>query len=118
MSTPHITVYGIPNCTSVKKGREWFTQHGVDYVFHDIKKQGITAQVIKHWLKSQSRDVLVNRKGTTWRQLDAVTQASVVDDASACALMEQFPSVIKRPVVVKGDQVVVGVNPTAWSDVI
>jgi arsenate reductase len=118
MSKTTITVYGIPNCDSVKKARVWLTDHGVDYVFHDFKKQGVPPEAVDQWLKHVSWDVLVNRKGTTWRKLDAALQASVVDSASARALMLEHASVIKRPVVVKGQAVIVGVNPDAWARVV
>ena len=115
MSTP--TIYGIPNCDSVKKARVWFTDHGIEHVFHDFKKQGVPAEAVDTWLQAVGWEVLVNRKGTTWRKLDADTQASVVDAASARALMLAQASVIKRPVVVKGSQVIVGVNPDEWTRV-
>ena len=118
MSKTTITVYGIPNCDSVKKARVWLTDHGVDYVFHDFKKQGVPAEAIDTWLQAVDWEVLVNRKGTTWRKLDADTQARVVDAASARALMLEHTSVIKRPVVVKGKTVIVGVNPEAWANVL
>jgi len=118
MSKATITVYGIPNCDSVKKARVWLTDHGVDYVFHDFKKQGLSPETLDLWLKQVSWDVLVNRKGTTWRKLDAAQQASVVDNASARAVMLEHLSVIKRPVVVQGHTVIVGVNPEAWARVV
>ncbi len=118
MSKTTITVYGIPNCDSVKKARVWLTDHGVDYVFHDFKKQGLPPEAVDLWLKHVSWDVLVNRKGTTWRKLDPALQASVVDNASAKALMLAHASVVKRPVVVKGSAVIVGVNLEAWARVI
>ena len=115
MSTP--TIYGIPNCDSVKKARVWFTDHGIEHVFHDFKKQGVPVEAVDAWLQAVGWEVLVNRKGTTWRKLDADTQASVVDAASARALILAQASVIKRPVVVKGSQVIVGVNPDEWTRV-
>ncbi len=118
MSKATITVYGIPNCDSVKKARVWLTDHDVDYAFHDFKKQGVPPEAVDLWLKHVSWDVLVNRKGTTWRKLDPALQASIVDKASARALMLAHASVIKRPVVVKGQTVIVGVNPEAWLDVV
>ena len=117
MSKTTITVYGIPTCDSVKKARVWLTDHGVDYVFHDFKKQGVQQETVDLWLKHVSWDVLVNRKGTTWRKLDPALQAGVVDNASARALMLEHTSVIKRPIVVKGQNVIVGVNPEAWAGV-
>jgi Spx/MgsR family transcriptional regulator len=105
-SRPLITLFGIPNCDTVKKARTWLTDHGQDFVFHDFKKLGVPADQLPHWLAAVSWEKLVNRKGTTWRQLDAATQAAVQDDASASALMLAHPSVIKRPVVVWADGVV------------
>ena len=118
MRKTSITVYGIPNCDSVKKARVWLTDHGVDYVFHDFKKQGVPPEAVDLWLKHVNWDVLVNRKGTTWRKLEPALQASVVGNSSARALMLEYASVIKRPIVVKDQSVVVGVNPEAWNRVI
>ena len=111
------TVYGIPNCDSVKKARAWMDAHGVAYTFHDFKKQGVPPEALDHWLASAGWETLLNRKGTTWRQLTPEQQASVVDAPSARALMLQQASVIKRPVLVAGSTVLVGVNPELWSRV-
>ncbi|OIN93306.1 MAG: arsenate reductase [Comamonadaceae bacterium CG1_02_60_18] len=99
-----VTLYGIPNCETVKEARTWLTDHGVNYTFHDFKKQGVPADQLPRWLAAVGWQTLVNRKGTTWRKLDEANRASVVDDASATALMLAQPSVIKRPVVVWGNQ--------------
>ena len=74
-----ITVYGIPNCDTVKKSRAWFAEQGLDIQFHDFKKQGVPADLLPGWLKAVGWQKLVNRQGTTWRKLDAATQASVQD---------------------------------------
>ena len=103
LPSPSVTVYGIPNCDTVKKARTWLTDQGVDYQFHDFKKQGVPADLLPGWLAAIGRETLVNRKGTTWRKLDEATRLAVVDDASATSLMLANPSVIKRPVVVWGD---------------
>jgi len=94
-----ITVYGIPNCDTVKKARTWLAEQGLEVAFHDFKKQGVPAAELPAWLKAFGRDRLVNRAGNTWRKLDDATKAGVTDDASATALMLAEPSVIKRPVV-------------------
>ena len=113
---PTITVFGIPNCDTVKKARTWLTEHGQDFVFYDFKKLGVPADQLPQWLAAVSWEKLVNRKGTTWRQLDAATQAAVQDDASASALMLAHPSVIKRPVVVWRDGgVSVGFDSASFS---
>ena len=94
-----ITLYGIPNCDTVKKARVWLTSHELPHVFHDFKKQGVPAEQLALWAQSLGWEKLLNRKGTTWRKLDAAVQAAVTDTASAQALMLAQPSVIKRPVV-------------------
>jgi Spx/MgsR family transcriptional regulator len=118
MASNFITIYGIPNCSSVKKAREWMTTHQVAHDFHDFKKQGLSPEHLSLWLSQVDWTVLLNRKGTTWRGLDAATQAKAQDAASAQQLMLDWPSLVKRPVVVKGQRVVVGVNPQAWLSVI
>ena len=103
MNTSTLTLYGIPNCDTVKKARNWLTEHGVTYEFHDFKKQGVPTDLLPEWLAIAGWQTLVNRSGTTWRKLDEATRLAVVDDVSAIALMLAKPSVIKRPVVVWGD---------------
>lgn len=109
-----ITVYGIPNCDTVKKARAWLADQGVAHVFHDFKKQGVPEAELDHWLTSVGWDRLLNRQGTTWRKLDAATQARVTDAASAKALMLAQPSVIKRPVVQWAKVVTVGFKAEDW----
>ena len=94
-----LVVYGIPNCNTVKKARTWLDEQGQAYVFHDYKKQGVPADRLDAWIKQVGWEVLVNRQGTTWRQLDDATKAGVVDAASARTLMLDKASVIKRPVM-------------------
>jgi arsenate reductase len=109
------TVYGIANCDTVRKARAWLQAQGVAYVWHDFKKQGVPAVLLAQWLQQLGRDALINRKGTTWRQLDAAVQAGVTDEASAAALMLAQPSVIKRPLVDWGQgRVTLGFDPQQW----
>lgn len=110
-----ITLYGIPNCDTVKKARAWLSGQGVEHRFHDFKKQGVPQAELDRWLAVAGWDRLVNRKGTTWRGLDEATRAAVVDGASARAVLLQNPSLIKRPVVAWTDgSVSVGFDPEAW----
>jgi len=102
-TTGVITVYGIPNCDTVKKSRTWLTEQGVDFAFHDFKKQGVPTDLLPGWIQAVGLDKLLNRKGPTWRKLDAALQASVVDSASATAVILANASVIKRPLVVWAD---------------
>jgi Spx/MgsR family transcriptional regulator len=112
-----IQLYGIPNCDSVKKARDWLTAQGVDYVFHDFKKQGVPADLLPAWLKAVGRDTLINRKGPTWRNLGPEVHATVVDDATAMAVMLANSSVIKRPVIAWADgKVTVGFKPELFAE--
>lgn len=109
-----ITLYGIPNCDTVKKARAWLDGRGVAYTFHDFKKAGVPADHLAAWSKAVGWEKLVNRQGTTWRKLEPAQQAAVHDDASARRLMAATPSVIKRPVVEWPGEVTVGFDAKAW----
>ncbi|GAA6140434.1 ArsC family reductase [Hydrogenophaga sp. 5NK40-0174] len=111
-----ITVYGIPNCDTVKKARTWLTRQGVDHQFHDFKKSDLTPEVLNGWIKALGWEALLNKRGTTWRKLDATEQASVTDAASAQALMLANLSLIKRPVVQWSDGITVGFSEAQWTD--
>ena len=115
MSAP-LVVYGIPNCDTVKKARAWLAAQGLEARFHDFKKQGVPPAQLDRWVAAVGWEKLLNRQGTTWRRLDAATQAGVQDAASAVALLMQQPSAIKRPVVEWADgAITVGFAPDAWS---
>ena len=107
-----ITLYGIPNCDTVKKARAFLTERGVEFEFIDFRKHGVPADALDDWLAVLGWERLLNRKGNTWRALDEGSRASVVDAASASALMHTSPSLIKRPVVVWADGgITVGFDP-------
>jgi Spx/MgsR family transcriptional regulator len=112
-----ITVYGIPNCDTVKKARAFLAERGLAHAFHDYKKQGVPQEALTRWVAEVGWERLLNRQGTTWRKLPAERQSGVHDAASAIALMTEQPSVIRRPVLVGDDQLLVGFNPDQWSDV-
>lgn len=108
------TLYGIPNCDTVKKARAWLAGRGVDVAFHDYRKQGVPEAELRGWVQALGWEPLLNRKGTTWRKLDAAQQAAVTDARSAVALMLQQPSVIRRPVLVRGETLRVGFDADEW----
>jgi Spx/MgsR family transcriptional regulator len=110
-----IDVYGIPNCDTVKKARAWLDTNGVAYSFHDFRKEGVPPAHLEDWLAACGWEKVLNRKGTMWRKLDAATQASVQDAASAKAVMISQPSTIKRPVVEWGAEITVGFDEQAWA---
>lgn len=110
------TLYGIPNCDTVKRARSWLDTQGVAYRFHDFKKEGVPEAELDRWLATVGWETLVNRRGTTWRRLDDDTRAAVVDTASARRVLMANPSLIKRPVVEwngKND-VTTGFDPDGW----
>jgi arsenate reductase (glutaredoxin) len=112
-----VTLYGIPNCDTVKKARTWLDQNGVAYTFHDFKKAGLNQAHVGGWLKQVGWDVLVNRKGTTWRALSDDRKATVNDAASAAALMLESPSVIKRPVLDFNGSMHVGFSTASYEQI-
>ncbi|MEN3290767.1 MAG: hypothetical protein V7642_20 [Burkholderiales bacterium] len=112
-----ITLYGIPNCDTVKKARTWLDTNGVAYTFHDFKKAGINRDLVNGWLKQLAWDVLVNRKGTTWRALPDERKAAITDAKSATELMLESPSIIKRPVLASGSGTHVGFSDELYQQI-
>jgi arsenate reductase len=107
-------LFGISNCDTVKKARVWLAENGINMPFHDFKKQGISEERLLYWLKQLDWEQLVNRRGTTWRQLPDDTKAAVCDEASAIRLMLEKPSVIKRPVLEMDGKIVLGFDETIY----
>ncbi|HTC01442.1 MAG TPA: ArsC family reductase [Ferruginibacter sp.] len=107
-----MTVYGIPNCDTVKKSLDWLKKNKIDYEFHDYKKSGITKAKLEAWSKKVGWEVLVNKKGTTWRKLTREDQEKVTTQSAAIKVMMENNSIIKRPVVEAGEKLLVGFNET------
>ena len=100
-----MTVYGIKNCNTVKSALDWLKKHKIEFEFHDYKAKGITDAKLKEWSKQVGWESLVNKRGTTWRQLDEKAQAKVTSESAAIALMKEKTSVIKRPLIEKNGKV-------------
>jgi arsenate reductase len=113
------TLYGIPNCDTVKKARAWLDGNGIAYRFHDFKKAGVPPEALERWLATLGWSTVINRQGTTWRKLEQATKAAVSDAASAKALALAHPSVIKRPIVewdaAHGGGITAGFDAAAWA---
>lgn len=103
----NITLYGIRNCDTVKKARKWLDSHTVAYGFHDLREDGLTAAMLSHWIDRLGWETLLNRRSTTWRQLDEADRADL-DAARAQSLMLAHPTLIKRPVLVWQDDCLAG----------
>jgi arsenate reductase (glutaredoxin) len=102
-----VTVYGIPNCDSVKKARSWLADRGDDFTFHDFRKDGLSADMVARWLAHVPMEKLLNKRGTSWRKLSDADKANE-DEAHLLALMVENPTLIKRPVIEAGDKITVG----------
>ena len=102
-----VRVYGIPNCDTMKKARRWLADHGVEYEFHDYKKEGVDEAHLRGWVSQVGWETLLNRRGMMWRKLDDGVKAGI-DEASAIQVMLETPSIIKRPVLEQGKQLQVG----------
>lgn len=93
-----VTIYGIKNCSTMKKAFDWLDQNQVAYAFHDYKKAGIDVDTLSRWCARVGSQALVNTRGTTWRKLDPALQ-TIASDSDAISLMIKHTSVIRRPVV-------------------
>lgn len=94
-----ITLFGIPNCDTVKKARTWLAQQAIPFEFHNFKKDGLTAEQVEIWLKKIDFTILINHKGTSWRALTEEQKSSADNPANAMKLILENPSLIKRPVL-------------------
>ena len=108
-----ITLYGIPNCDTVKKARAWLDAQGIGYAFHDYKKQGADPAKLKEWVAAKGWETVLNRRGTTFRALPEADKQGI-DAEKAIVLMLASPSMIKRPVLDLGNRLVVGFKPEVY----
>ena len=110
-----IHFYGIPNCDTVKKARKWLDARGVAYQFHDYKKEGADTGKLAAWVSDAGWETVLNRRGTTFRQLSDADKADI-DAAKAVRIMAEHTSTIKRPVVEYPGGLLVGFNESEWTD--
>jgi len=111
-------LYGIPNCSTVKKARDWLSQQDIEVDFHDFKKQGLDAKTAQCWLQQAEWTRLVNRSGMTWRKLPEQRKQVVQDAPSALALMLEMNSVIKRPLLEQDGKLLhVGFDEASYSTI-
>ena len=112
-----IDLYGIPNCDTVKKARKWLDTKGIEYAFHDYKKEGADPAKLAKWIVAHGVEIVLNRRGTTFRKLSDAEKADI-DAAKAVILLEQYPSMIKRPVVEHAGGILVGFKESDWEAVL
>jgi arsenate reductase (glutaredoxin) len=106
-------MYAIPNCETVKKARSWLESRGLAYEFHDYKKLGIDAATLKRWCKEFGYEQVLNQRGTTWRKLDESVRTSMTE-AKALKLMQEQPSIIKRPIIDTGARLLLGFDEATY----
>tara|TARA_B110000503_G_C7081593_1_gene385407 strand:+ start:797 stop:1180 length:384 start_codon:yes stop_codon:yes gene_type:complete len=99
-----LRVFGISNCDTVKKAINWLKEEGLKYEFHDFKKQGVPLELLDLWLDVLGYAKILNTKGTTWRKLDTSLRESITNTSSAKALILNYPSILKRPIILWPDQ--------------
>lgn len=108
-------MYGIRNCDTVKKARAWLEERGIPYTFHDFRKDGLNPVWLREWVDEFGWETLVNRKGTTWRKLPEETRENM-DETIALVVMEENPSIIKRPLLDLGTRHIVGFSPDTYRE--
>lgn len=108
------TIYGIPNCDTVKKARTWLDAHGVKYRFHDFKKEGLDKTQLKDWVDQAGLNVVLNKAGTTYRALPDAEKEGLTE-AQARKLMVENPSLVKRPVLEKDGRLFIGFKPDEYA---
>jgi Spx/MgsR family transcriptional regulator len=102
-----LKLFGIPNCDQVKKSQKWLKDHGIEFEFHDYKKQGVTKKLLNDWCKIVDWEILLNKRSRTWKELNAKDQSNLTQ-AKAITLMQQHPTLIKRPVIQSSKNIQVG----------
>ncbi|MEE8059903.1 MAG: ArsC family reductase [Pseudomonadales bacterium] len=104
------TLYGIKNCDTVKKARKWLDSKSIDYRFHDFREDGINKNQLTGWIKTLGWETIINKRSTTWKQLDIKTRDSInsMDQALAISVIMEHPTLIKRPVLETGQDCLIG----------
>ncbi|MPW35216.1 ArsC family reductase [Vibrio sp. B1Z05] len=102
-----VIMYGIPNCDTIKKAKKWLQEHQIEFTFHDYRKQGITSDMVSEFCDHLGWELVLNKRGTTYRQLDDEQKQSLNHD-SAITLLVEHPAMIKRPIIRVGEQLHIG----------
>ncbi len=110
-----LTLYGIPNCDTIKKARRWLESKGIEYRFHDYRKDGLEKSMLEAWTKELGWEALLNRRGTTWRKIPEEAK-SAINAERAISLMLEQPAMIKRPLLDTGNQMLLGFSEQEYSD--
>lgn len=107
-------IYGIKNCNTVKKALDWLNENKIAYEFHDFKKEGVAESKLKEWSSELGWEPLLNKRGTTWKQLDPEVQKTITSEQAAFKLMQEKTSIIKRPVLETNKGVLLGFDEETY----
>ncbi len=111
-------LYGIKNCNTVKAAMDWLKKNNIIFEFHDFKSKGITSEKLSVWSKQVGWEALLNKRGTTWRQLDEKVQSKITNETAAIKLMMEKTSVIKRPVIEQKEKIItLGFDESAYKKI-
>lgn len=114
--TNSVTMYGIANCDTIKKAKKWLNERELTFQFHDYRKQELDPALLRSWVDELGWEALINKRGTTWRQLSDSVRNSV-DKESAIVIMLENPAIIKRPLLVKGDERHLGFSDASYNTI-
>ncbi|GKX58466.1 arsenate reductase [Leminorella grimontii] len=107
-------MYGIKNCDTIKKARRWLEERGVEYRFHDYRADGLDDALLQRFIDALGWEAMLNTRGTTWRKLSDEQKAAASNESGAKALMLEQPAIIKRPLLVKGDAMLLGFSDAGY----
>ena len=111
-----ITLYGIKNCDTVKKARKWLEENSIEHTFHDVRADGLDEKKLDHWLQTAGWETVLNKRGTTWRKLDADTQQQV-NEHNVSELLLEHPAMIKRPVLDVDGNITIGFKADNYQEI-
>ena len=113
---PVITLFGIKNCDTVKKARHWLSHNDIEHGFHDVRADGLTLEQIEEWIAKTDWEIVLNRRGTTWRKLDASIQDNTTENSVAELLLAN-PAMIKRPILNVNGVITIGFKPDLYHSI-
>lgn len=111
-----MVLYGIPNCDTTKKAMDWLKKKKISFEFHNYKELGISAKKLKEWCDNTGWEKVLNKRSTTWRELTAKQQQSVVNAESAIEIMEKNNSIIKRPIIAHNNELIIGFDEKKYAE--